>query len=82
MGVEGRPYKPTFPGDSRELRHEYHEGPKAGENFEEMARAFFSSQGRKDEETAESQAYTSQIVRKTRLRFLPCRESCGADCCD
>jgi hypothetical protein len=26
-----------------EMKHEYHEGPKAGENFEKMARAVFQA---------------------------------------
>jgi len=26
-----------------EMKHEYHEGPKAGENFEKLARAVFQT---------------------------------------
>lgn len=30
-------------GHNGEVKHEYHEGPKAGENFERLARAVFQA---------------------------------------
>jgi hypothetical protein len=32
---------PALQEDLRNIKHEYHEGPKAGENFEQLARAVF-----------------------------------------